>query len=242
MTRYSKEEELITMRKLPPIETVVVNDTTAVLSSFRVCMHVLGEARDDPRVMREATALVEEGFAVSIVDIEGDCNRAVEEEIRDVHVKHIIMPSSFITARFTKWALVRAAQIVIRSTLRLIQTPADIYHAHDVSGLPACYLAALLRRKLLIFDAHELPLNDISSTLFTRMKPLLARLLAGALSYCAGVITVSAPIAQEIHKHYHVPTVSLVRNALAYQQPSKSDRLRQQLVSRLVLVCREATG
>jgi glycosyltransferase involved in cell wall biosynthesis len=82
---------------------------------------------------------------------------------------------------------------------------------------------------LLIFDAHELPLNDISSTLFTRMKPLLTRLLAGALSYCTGVITVSAPIAQEIHKHYHVPTVSLVRNALAYQQPSKSDRLRQQL-------------
>lgn len=36
----------------------------------KICMHVLGTASTDVRVMREATALVEAGFSVSIVDIE----------------------------------------------------------------------------------------------------------------------------------------------------------------------------
>src|SRR5947209_4235820 len=123
------------MGKPPPVETVVMKDTSMVLSPIRVCMHVLGAVRDDHRVMREATALVEEGFAVSIVDVEGGGNQPAEEEIRGVLVKHIIMPSSFVATRFTKWTLLRAAQLLIRSTLRLIRTPADIYHAHDESAL-----------------------------------------------------------------------------------------------------------
>src|SRR5437667_11963483 len=127
------------MKRLPHIYIPVAHSSAVIESPLRVCMHVLGSARADPRVMREATALVEAGFAVSIVDIEGKCNQTVEEEIDGVCVKHIIMPSSFISTRFSRWALVRAVQVLIRSTLRVIRTPADIYHAHDVSGLPACY-------------------------------------------------------------------------------------------------------
>jgi glycosyltransferase involved in cell wall biosynthesis len=179
--------------------------------------------------MREATALLEAGFAVSIVDVEGRLNQPREEEIQGICVKHILMPDSFMATRFTRWAFFRAAQLLLLGTLRLIRTPADIYHAHDVTGLPACYIAARLRRKLLIFDAHELPLAELSNGLFERVKPILACLLARLVSRCAGVLTVSPPILQELRNRYHIPVVSLVRNILPYRAVPKSDRLRQLL-------------
>jgi glycosyltransferase involved in cell wall biosynthesis len=204
-------------------------EAASTTSPVVVCMHVLCEARDDTRVLHEATALLEAGFAVSIVDVEGQNNQPVEEKIQGIHVKHILMPDSFTNTRFTRWALVRAMQLLILGTLRLIQTPADIYHAHDVSGLPASYIAALLRRKPLIFDSHELPLAAMSNGFFHRIRPLLSWLLARLLSGCAGVITVSPPIVQEFRNRYHVPTVSLVRNIAPYRAAPESDRLRQLL-------------
>jgi glycosyltransferase involved in cell wall biosynthesis len=203
--------------------------TTTRPAPVTVCMHVLGAARNDRRVMREATALAEAGYAVSIVDIEGQRHQPVEEELHGICVKHILMPASFMATRFTRWALFRAAHLLFLGALRLLQTPADIYHAHDVAGLPACYIAARLRRKLLIFDAHERPLDEPSNELFHRMEPLLAYLLARLVARCAGIITVSPPILEELRSRYGIPMVSLVRNVLPYRTVPKSDRLRQLL-------------
>jgi glycosyltransferase involved in cell wall biosynthesis len=212
-------------------DKVVANDSATTQKPIKVCMHVLKSARNDVRVMRAATALVEAGYFVSIVDIEEKHTRAVEEEVRGVHLKHVMMPTSFITTRFSRWTLFRTVQMLIYSVLMLLNTPADVYHAHDVSGLPACYIAALLRRKPFVFDAHELPLAELSSGLFRRMQPVLRLLLVGLLSRCAGVITVSPPIVQEIRNRYHVSNVVLLRNIPPYQAMQKSDRLRRSLGS-----------
>src|SRR6266487_2469656 len=150
------------MKLLFQMSTSVKKNATKVPPSLKVGMHVLGSARNDARVMRSATALQEAGFAVSIVDIEEKGNHPEVEEIHGIYVKHILMPSSFITTRFRKWALLKAGWILILGILKLLQTPSDIYHAHDANALPASYIAALLRRKPLIFDAHELPLAEIS--------------------------------------------------------------------------------
>lgn len=196
---------------------------------INVSMHVLGRVRTDGRVLREAAALVEEGFAVSIVDIEGERSYPVEEDIHGIHVKHIIMPSWFSYSwHFDPGFLLKAVWMLFRCVLRLIQTPADIYHVHDAKALPACYIAALLRRKPLIFDAHELPVED-TTIRWHGLTRVSRYLLAGIVPRCAGVITVSPPIAQEISKRYHYPKVSLIRNTLAYKTVPRSDRLRQHL-------------
>src|SRR5690348_18215640 len=63
----------------------------------------------------------------------------------------------------------------------------SIYHSHDENALPACYFVARLRRKPLIFDAHELPLeNNPNFTRWHRLTALAKRLLATALPYCSG--------------------------------------------------------
>ena len=59
-----------TMGTVSSLDTSRAEETTRECVLIKVGMHVLGTAATDPRVMREATALIEAGYAVSIVDIE----------------------------------------------------------------------------------------------------------------------------------------------------------------------------
>ncbi len=195
----------------------------------KVCMHVLGPARPDVRVMHEATALARSGYIVSVVDVESEIGLPIEEKVREVYLKHIFVSEGFLSTRFARWTIIRAGLIVVRSTLRLLQARADIYHAHDISGLLPCYIAARIRRKPLIFDAHELPLVGVMSIRSQWMLTLLAYIVKRIIPYCAGIITVSLPIREEIHRRYPGPEVSLIRNMPSYRAVTKNDRLRQYL-------------
>ncbi len=204
-------------------------ETTTRPSPIKVCMHVLASARTDVRVMREATALKEQGFAVYIVDTEDNHHQPVEEEIGGISISHIILRNSLFSEKLNQWVLHKVVEVFLRSVLRLIRTPADIYHAHDVPALFQCAIAALLHRKPLVFDAHELPLTGSSSGLLAIVKRLAAWLLARILLHCVGVITVSSPIAEILRTRYHARNVSLVRNVLGFQVIPRSVCLRQYL-------------
>lgn len=212
--------------------TGILTDKTSAISSpsIHVAMNVLGTARTDVRVMRAANALVEAGFAVTVVDLEWRERQPLEEHIGAVHVKHVIMLNWYTARRFKIWFLMRAVFMLIRSTWLLLRTPADVYHAHDTTGLPACYIAARFRRKPLIFDAHELPLSDeIGNARWRGLITPFTKLLALVVPLCSGVITVSPPIANMIQQRYGCAGVTLVRNVPPYQQVQRSDRLRQYL-------------
>jgi len=211
--------------------TPAPTDTTH--QPINVCMHVLREARHDVRAMRAATALVEAGYTVSMLDVESDDTHPAREHIAGISMKHMLVQRSFSATRFERWILLKAALLFLRSILRLIRMPADIYHACEVTALPACYIAAKLRRKPLIFEAYELPLGDRPLSEMGRSRRLvhsiLTVLLAHMVPRCAAVITVSPPIVQEIRNRYAVAQVSLIRNILPYRVVAKSDRLRQLL-------------
>ncbi len=209
----------------------------------KVCIHVLREAHNDVRAMRAATALVKAGFSVCIVDVEAERGKGGgrteassrpytplrEENIGDVCMKHIIIPSWHTSRRFEPWFFVIAVQTFFLSLLCLLQTQADIYHSSELTALPAACFAALLRRKPLIFEAYELhlPLPETSVSFWRPLGGLLMRLLAVILPRCAGVITVSPPIVEEFRKRYRVPEVTLIRNVPVRQVVQKSNRLRQ---------------
>lgn len=195
----------------------------------RICMHVLGTARLDVRVMREARTLAQTGLAVSIVDVEQKRGVPQEEDIDGVTVKHIVMPAWFLPTRFKPWFLIKAIQVLTRGALDLWRTPADLYHAHDYNALPACYLAARLRRKPLIFDAHELPLVDPNVTRWQLLCAMYVRLLRAIVPRCAGIITVSPPIASELAHRYGGPAPIVLRNIPPYRAPTQRDHLRQRL-------------
>jgi glycosyltransferase involved in cell wall biosynthesis len=199
----------------------------------KVGMHVLGTVVTDPRVLREAAALVEAGYDVSIVDIEEEGSHQREEELRGINLQHVLMPPAFFTTRLDKWTLIRVSKLFVNTTLRLLQTQADVYHGHEVSGLLPCYVAGALRRKPVIFDAHEMPLEERPISELGTSRRMLRQLLMVMLRYivphCAGVITVSPPIVEELIKRYRLSGVTLIRNVPPYRQVEKTNRLREKL-------------
>ncbi len=216
------------------MKTVDHTDTTTVKvaatspSPVKICMHLREVARTDRRVLREATALLEEGFAVSIVDVECEQTHPVEEDISGIHMKHMLKPH-WLTPTYNLRRLVRSTEKLICSTWTMLQMSADIYHAHDENALLPCYIAALVHRKPLVFDAHELPLRGLGYPRWLGLRTLLTLLFTAIVSRCSGVITVSPPIAQEIRSRYRARRVTVIRNIPAFQAVAKSDRLRQHL-------------
>ena len=190
-------------------------------------MHVLGTARTDARVLREASALVDAGHTVTIVDIEPATGRPRVETLDGVRMLHLVMPSWFTPARFKPWFLVKLMRVIVAGIHATWSVRADVYHAHDANALFACYATARLRRKPLVLDAHELPFVE-PSTMRWRLLTLLTtgvtrRLFAG----CQAIITVSPPIVDELRQRYGGPHAVVVRNALPYRVPIASDRLRR---------------
>ncbi len=217
------------MRKAPFIDVSVVQDAATVVPPIKVCMHALRRARTDYRGMRTATALIKEGFEVSILDVEYGGTPPIEEDIGGVRVKHMLIRNWETSRRFEPWFFIIALWTFVRSLFWLIRTPADIYHAVEVTALPACYIAARLRRKPLIFEAYELPMPETDVAFWRRLNGLFTHLLAKMLPRCVGVIATSPLDAEEIRKRFRVPEVCLVRNIPAYRTVRKSDRLRQHL-------------
>ena len=217
------------MKEYIDIDASQTEGSSLVQTPIRLCMHVRGVVRLDPRVMREATALRDAGFAVTILDFEEDLTRPAEEDLGGIHVKHFVKPNWLLPARSRVGHLLKSTQKLVYTTIQLIRMPADIYHAHDDNALAACYIAARWHRKLLIFDAHEFPLNSLIDKRRSWLSALFINLFTRMIRNCAGIITVSSPIAQEICHLYHITQVSLIRNLPVYQALPKSDRLRQHL-------------
>lgn len=193
----------------------------------RVCMAVDTVARNDVRVMRAARALAQTGIAVTIVDVARKRRAASQEQVEGMTIRHIAMPSWYVSTRFKLWFLVKYAALLMRCALRLVFTSTDVYHAHDQQILPACWFAALVRRKPLVFDAHEIPLSDPVLTRWSKLRGMSSMALRRMLRRCAAIIVVSPLVVEEIKQHFGGPKAVLVRNVAPYHEPVTSDRLRQ---------------
>lgn len=214
------------MKTISAVETPLAQDRRFPI---KVCMHLADRARTDFRVMRDAIALVDAGFEVTIVDVESDRMRPAEEDICGVHLKHIFMPSFFVHARFKPWFLVKLAIVAMYGTIQLLRVKADIYHAHVEKAFPACYIAARLRGKPFIADTPDLTLSDPRYARWSRLKVLARHFISHMVSYCAGYISASPLYFQELRKLYGAKEVTLLLNVPPYQVVPKSDWLRQHL-------------
>jgi glycosyltransferase involved in cell wall biosynthesis len=214
------------------LSLLAVPDPTRPSSSSpaKICMHIVGAASADVRAMRAGTALAKAGFDISIIDVE---SQSTEENREGIRIKHMFVPKAFSATRFKRWSLFRAISLLIRGTLSLVTTSADIYHALDLPALPACYIAAIVRRKPVVFESYELPLSTLPPAEMGMSRRLLQALLALLLRHiiprCTAVIVVSQPIVEEMRRRYQCSNLSLIRNIAPYQRVVKNDILRQKL-------------
>ncbi len=217
------------MEALPDITALGMKDATSPKAPLKVCMHLANKARADFRVMRDATALAEAGFEVTIVDIQRDRLQPAREEVDGVSIQHVIMPGWFTSVCFKPWFLIKVLKLFIFGVIQLLKMDADIYHAHVEKALPACYIAARLRGKALIFDAPDLTLSDPTIMRWHKLRLLSVRLLAHMVSRCTAVITASPHYIPELQALYHASNVTVIRNVPAYRVVPRSNRLREYL-------------
>lgn len=209
----------------------VASETTGALPHVKVCMHIVRTSRTEARVMRDASALVKAGCEVTIIDVEDNDAYPREENLEGAHVQHIFMENWFSCRHSEFLFFIKAIKFFFLSLYRLFNTKADIYHASELTALSASFIIAKLRRKPIIFEAHELYIDkpETSLAFWRPLGGLLIRILSFLLPRCDGVISVSPPINQEIQRRYHVSEVTLLRNVPTFKAVPKSDKLRQHL-------------
>lgn len=179
--------------------------------------------------MRNATTLVDAGFVVTIVDVESRRTPAFQDHVHGLRLEHILLPNWLMETRSPLWLLFKELLLIVSGTLRLVRTKADIYHASVGRALPACYIAARLQGKPLVFDAPQLPLSTPPQQPWRQLWQFSIRTMAIMLQHCAGIITLSPLVGEEIRKVYHVHKVTVVRDVPSYYIVGKSERLRTYL-------------
>lgn len=112
---------------------------------MKILLSVTNDLVTDQRVHRACMALLQAGHHVTLI------GRMLP------HSPHIIRPYHTVRMHllFRKKALFYA-EYNLRLLLRLLLSRADLFYANDTDTLLANYLAARLRRKPMLFDAHEL--------------------------------------------------------------------------------------
>lgn len=89
------------------------------------------------------------------------------------------------------------------------QEEADIFHAHDLPGLLCASLALFFKKKILIYDSHEL-WSDVNLFGFWRILRWPFRILEKILiSKVTAIITVNNSLAQILERRYGKPTLAV---------------------------------
>jgi glycosyltransferase involved in cell wall biosynthesis len=210
-------------------------------------MLVTNEVTYDSRVLKEAGTLSRQGFEVSILGLDrrGDSPPVDEREgFVAFHCREW---------RFGRWLRNRPekplnflgkALKALRFFLFSLRGNGDIIHAHDLDALPFGFLAARRCRAKLVYDSHELAVEQwvqgAGPGSFTVPITILSRLEGYIACRADAVITVNESIAQELARRYLIAPPLILRNCASHRQegrraPSLRNLLGLPLPDRIVI-------
>lgn len=147
----------------------------------------------DQRMHRICVSLQNAGYQVTLIGRSlGDKNETVPLPFGHVRLHCFFRKKAFFYAEFN-----------IRLFFYLIFSMQDIICANDSDTLPACSLAAWLKKKILVFDAHEyfIEVPELEKRNLVRMIwHILTKVFIRKSKLC---YTVSQSLAKELSKVYH---------------------------------------
>jgi hypothetical protein len=203
----------------------------------RICIITPGALGSNPRVVKEAGALHDQGHSVHVIS-----TRTLDlVDERDADVLDTAPWSSERIDLRSRWAwrARRMGQITARMlnraagleaakahsamapvlAARAREHPADLYIAHYVAALPAAALAARRHGGLYAFDAEDYHLGDLPDRPeFVEEKRLIRSIEGRWLPGCAYVTTASPGIAAAYHAEYGIPLPTTVLNVFPRSQ------------------------
>ena len=165
----------------------------------------------DSRVRREASALVEAGHQVVVLEL-GEVPGG--EEILDGFLRRSCTPPGWVRRRLP--TAVYRPLMLLWFVRGLVRARPQIVHAHDAAMLLPGILGAWLTGARLVYDSHELATSvPYRERVWAWFVSAVER---AVVPRCAAVITVSDGIAARLRHRYRLPvTPTVVRNVSALQ-------------------------
>src|ERR1017187_8158286 len=106
----------------------------------------------DPRVRQEALALIGMGCRVRLLAWDRDLKAPATALMEGVEVERVYLSSAH--GRGTT-QIFFYAWLYLKMLWRGLRTPFDVVHCHDLDTLPLGFILGKLKRKPIVYDAHE---------------------------------------------------------------------------------------
>lgn len=200
---------------------------------MRICIITPGQIGSNPRVVKEADALVEAGHDVHVIATKfSDFVEPLDQSII-ARANWSLQRIAFANA--LDWRLARLRQEAAKAAFKLsgsfryvpqahspiahrlaalaANTPAELYIAHYVAALPAAAHAAALHGAAYAFDAEDFHLGDLPDAEVHRWKKELLHEIESRFLPGATYISAAAPLIAEAYAQaYGVPKPTVVLN------------------------------
>lgn len=184
-----------------------------------ICMMVGNDVTSDPRVTREANSLGPR-YVVKVIGATSDKKATEQEQALNCNILRVKRGDSAGRSNLFLKVLER---VITHCKIAYLayQQRADVYHAHDLDMLPFAFLIARLRRAKVVYDSHELWVEQRAD--FPKwLKPPINWAEKYFIRRVDAVITVNHSIAHELMERYNIhqlPTV--IHNFSSHYDQSK---------------------
>jgi glycosyltransferase involved in cell wall biosynthesis len=149
----------------------------------------------DPRVRQEALALLRMGCCVRILAWDRDLKSPAAESMEGVAVERVFVPSTHgrgaTQLLFYGW-------LYAKMFWRGLRTRFDTIHCHDLDTLPLGFVLGKLRRKPIIYDAHE----SFPDMLEGSVSPALQRALVFLENVLIRRIDLLITVGEKLRQHF----------------------------------------
>jgi glycosyltransferase involved in cell wall biosynthesis len=181
----------------------------------------------DTRVQKEAKSLAEAGYDVIVFALHR-AGLAQSESCDGYRIERIRLRSrgwgTFLAIRLLKYL-----EFFLRAIYRMLRQRPAIIHAHDLDALIPVCVAAFLTRARMIYDSHELWIEQYNLLLRAAQARRLLGVIEGILARRVdAVITVSPSIASLLAQRYRIPTPTVLMHSQEYRPVQRNDVLRQE--------------
>jgi glycosyltransferase involved in cell wall biosynthesis len=109
---------------------------------------------------------------------------------------------------------------------QLVRSKPDLVHSHDVNTLPTAWLASVIARVPLVYDAHEISTDREGYTSFRKVVGWIEKRL---MPRAAGTITTTDTRAKFFARAYGISRPLVLQNRPRYLVVERSERIRNDL-------------
>ncbi len=192
-----------------PLESGAITSPAGEGERRLICMLLQDHYGSDARVKREARTLEEEQYRIHLITLCGadDAPRIRRDGATRVETLRVRTRGLPRTPFF--W-LVKYLEFVVRAAWRAARLRPDVYHAHDLPMVVPAWLASLLHRAPIVYDAHEL--YPEMSHPHRLMRPAWRAVDRWAVQRVAAIIAVNRSRADIMVADYSAPEPAIIPN------------------------------